>query len=57
MSEEFPIALDADAKARLRLISEELGRDVYDLIRISAEEAVMEYFRHRPQDDPAGKMI
>jgi hypothetical protein len=57
MRDEFPITLDHSAKLRLRLISKELGRDVYDLIRISAEEAAMEYFRHRPQDDPAGKMV
>lgn len=55
MSDEFPIALDHSAKLRLRKISEELGRDVYDLIRVSAEEAAMEYFRNRPQDDPARK--
>lgn len=53
MSDEFPIALDHSAKVRLRQISKELGRDVYDLIRTSAEEAAMEYFRQRPQDDPA----
>jgi hypothetical protein len=57
VSDEFPIALDADAKARLLVISSELGRSVYDLIRISAEEAAMEYFRHRPQDDPARKKV
>lgn len=57
MSDEFPIALDADAKARLLVISKELGRSVYDLIRTSAEEAALEYFRGRPHDDPAGKMI
>lgn len=56
MSDEFPIALNHSAKLRLRMISQELGRDVYDLIRTSAEEAAMEYFRHRPKDDPARDM-
>jgi len=49
---EWPIALDDNAKRRLVQISEDLGRDVYDLIRTSVEEAALEYFRGR-NDDPA----
>lgn len=50
--EEWPIAIDDSAKARLRVISKETGRDVYDLIRASVEEAALNYFRGR-SDDPA----
>lgn len=50
--ENFPIALDAAARLRLVTISEELGVPVYDLIRTSAEEAALNYYRGR-SDDPA----
>ena len=50
--ENFQVALDDEAKARLLVISGELGRSVYDLIRTAAEEAALDYFRGR-DDDPA----
>ena len=49
---DFPIALDQAAKLRLEVISEEMGYSIHDLIRISAEEAALKYFRDR-DDDPA----
>ena len=49
---EFPIALDDNAKARVRAISEEQGVDVYDVVRTFAEEGALNYFRGR-SDDPS----
>lgn len=49
---EWPIAIDENAKRRLVRIADDLGRDVYDLMRTSIEEAALNYFRGR-DDDPA----
>lgn len=49
---DWPIALDENAKRRLVKIADDLGRDPYDLMRTSIEEAALNYFRGR-DDDPA----
>lgn len=50
---DFPIALDADAQARIAKIAEEQNVDAYEVIRTFAEEGALNYFRNRPSCDPA----
>lgn len=50
---EFPIALDADAQARITKIAQEQNVDAYEVIRTFAEEGALNYFRKRPNCDPA----
>lgn len=52
MAEEWPLAVDDRAKARIRQIGEEQETTIYEVIRILAEEGSLEYFRGR-SDDPA----
>lgn len=47
------IHIDPSTEARLRKASEEMARDVHDLAECALAEAVLDYFRHRPGDDPA----
>lgn len=47
------IHIDASTEARLRKASEEMARDVHDLAECAVAEAVLNYFRNRPGDDPA----
>ena len=49
---DWPMVVDESAKLRLITISDETGRDIYDLMRTSVEEAALNYFRSR-KDDPA----
>lgn len=51
ISVEWPIALDAASKERVKKIAEEQGQPVYEVIRVLTEEKALDYFRGRP-DDP-----
>jgi len=49
---KWPVAIDENTKRRLVRIADDLGRDVYDLMRTAIEEAALDYFRGS-DDDPA----
>jgi predicted transcriptional regulator len=48
------VYIDDDGEARLDKIAAETGRTFESLVESAAEEAALDYFRHRPlADDPA----
>lgn len=52
MQHTYHVAIDEAADRRFHAIAARLGRTVESLIESAAEEAALDYFRHR-SDDPA----
>lgn len=50
----YSISIDHASECRLRAIAQEMDRTIESLIEAAAEEATLEYFRHRA-DDPGRK--
>jgi predicted transcriptional regulator len=52
MMHTYSVTLSEEAGRRLHAIAAKMGRTVESLIESAAEEAALDYFRHR-KDDPA----